>query len=277
MLLDTHSEAYFDHDARARAYDAISTREKKLPEDALRLLANEVITRLASRFAVQPERPAPSDDSLEALGDALISDDPHAGLSFVNDLRRHDVPRDVIYLGYLAGAARRLGERWDRDEIPFTSVSIAAGRLYIIMRALRPTFLTEATHDVGYALFAATPGEVHTLGVTMAADMFRERGWDIDLETDLSHDELVEKASTGAYPIIGLSASHERMVVPLTRLIASLRVISPASSIMVSGELTAKMPDLASIVDADSIVSDATAAIEAMQRVINSPPVGARN
>lgn len=262
-----------DNEARARALEAVSFRQKKLPEDALRLLAHEVISRLASKYgSVEPDLTTPSDREIDELADALIADDPDAGLSFVLDLRRQHISRDKIYLQYIAGAARRLGERWTQDEVPFTDVNIAAGRLYIIIRALRPTFAAEVAQGAGVALFASAPGEDHTLGVTMAADMFRERGWQIDLKTGLEHDELVDAASKGRYPIIGLSASSSRMIVPLTRLIASFRLTNPAASVFVSGELTAIEPDLAKIVDADSIVTDTPSAIAEMEFFWDSLP-----
>lgn len=271
MLLDSSAGLYFDNEARARAHEAVSLRQQKLPEDALRVLAQEVIARLASRCTVaEPDLSAPTDGDIEFLADALISDEPDAGLSFVLDLRRQDISRDVVYLGYIAGAARCLGERWVSDEIPFTDVNLAAGRLYIIMRALRPTFITEVTQGTGIVLFASAPGEDHTLGVTMAADMFRERGWQIDLHTGLDHDELVEIAARGRYSIIGLSASSNRMIVPLTRLIASFRLTCPASAVLVSGELTTIEPDLAKIVDADSVVTDTPSAILEMKRLSES-------
>jgi len=260
-----------DYDAGRRAHEVLSTRAEKLPPDALRLLAQEVIARLASRYTEEtpPNLKPPSAAQIEQLADDLLSDEQDKALNRVLALKEDGVARDVLYMGYIAGAARHLGERWERDEIPFTEVTIGAGRLYIIMRALRPNFIGDLA-DVktgARALFAATPGENHTLGVVMAADLFRDRGWKIDLQTSLDHDDLVETAAAGRYPIIGLSASSEKMIVPLTRVIASLRVTSPASSILVSGELTAIEPDLADIIDADSIAPDALTAIKELERL----------
>lgn len=262
-----------DLEAGRRAHSALATLEEKLPPDALRMLAQEVIVRLASRYNEHStsETRQPTDREINTLADALLSDDRDKALKIVLALKAEGVPRDTLYLGYIAGAARCLGVRWERDEVPFTDVTIAAGRLYIIMRALRPNFVADV---VGFkpgarALFAATPGENHTLGVVMAADMLRQRGWHIDVETSLDHDDLVEAAAAGKYPIIGLSASSAKMILPLTRIIASLRVTSPASAILVSGELTKIEPDLADTLDADSVVSDAPTAIAELDRLIS--------
>ena len=270
--MNAQSIGSVDYDAGRRAHEVLSTRKDKLPPAALKLLAEEVIARLASRYSDKPlaDVTAPSSEHIDALADDLLSPDQDKALNTVLALKASGVPRDTLYLGYIAGAARRLGERWERDETPFTDVTIAAGRLYIIMRALRPNFVDDvaAVSPDARALFAVAPGENHTLGVVMAADMFRERGWIIDLETSLDHDDLVETAAAGRYPIIGLSASSAKMILPLTRVIASLRVTSPASSILVSGELTTIEPDLADIVDADSVASDAMTAISELDRLM---------
>jgi len=163
-----------------------------------------------------------------------------------------------------------LGERWERDELPFTDVTIGAGRLYVIMRALRPAFVpADIDHaDRHLAFFASAPGEDHTLGVTMAADMFRDTGWTIELQVGLEHEALVDCVANRHYPIIGISASSARMIVPLTRLIASMRLTSPASAILVSGELVTIEPNLATIVDADSVVDNPDKALAEMERLV---------
>jgi len=225
--------------------------------------------RYASRPV--PDDHVPTQEGIEELADALLSKDADAGLNYVLDLKRQGIPLDTVYLGYISGAARVLGERWVNDEIPFTDVTIGSGHLYVIMRALRPNFIADVA-DIkkgARALFSPTPGEDHTLGIMMAADMFRERGWQIDLKTGLDHDALVEAASLGGYPIIGLSAGSAKMIVPLTRLIASLRVTSPGTAILVGGELAAIEPELAEIVDADAIADDAPTAIKEIERLFS--------
>lgn len=47
------------------------------------------------------------------------------------------------------------------------------------------------------ALFATVPGETHTLGITMAADLFWDHGRRIDLRTGLDHDALIDAVVTG--------------------------------------------------------------------------------
>ena len=263
-----------DLDSRAldSASKAVAFRDKTMSETAIRMLASEVIVRLSERFpAAKVAVPGqPSNREIEAFADALVSSETEAGLSMILGLRDKGVSRDDLYMNYISTAARRLGERWERDEIPFTDVTIGAGRLYVIMRALRPAFVpADIDHaDRRRALFVSTPGEDHTLGVTMAADMFRDTGWTIELQVGLEHEALVDCVAERHYPVIGISASSGRMIVPLTRLIASMRLTSPASAIVVSGELVTIEPDLATIVDADGSVGSPDQALAEMERLV---------
>ena len=98
----------------------------------------------------------------------------------------------------------------------------------------------------------------------MAADFFRRRGWQIDLRTGLSHHELLTEADRHTYPVIGISASSERSVFPLARLIVALRIRHPGSWIMVSGKILDLIPEIMTMVDADGAAADADDALAQM-------------
>jgi methanogenic corrinoid protein MtbC1 len=249
-----------DREAFDKARGLFTKRAGLMPDTAVHALAAEVITRLERKGSV--ERLPPEAD-VEALCDALISPREEAAAELVLAARLKGMSIDMIYLGYLAVSARRLGERWDQDRTTSAQMTIAAGRIYAIMRGLRQAFALDQylKADQPRALFAATPGENHTLGVTMAADYFRRRGWQIDLRTGLTHHELVAVTEQIPYPIIGISAGSERMVFPLARLIVALRITSPAAWIMVSGKIVDLVPELPSLVDADDMAAYAETAL----------------
>ena len=272
MFQSAESHQFFDPAAGERARNALALAEQKLPGEALELLARDVVNNLARRCAsLIPSVAPPPSEEVDTLCDALISPNTDAALDLVLEFRARGTTTEEIYLGYVAGAARRLGDRWEDDQASFVDVGIGASRLYIIMRAMRPQLLAGAPKrdDRSPALFASVPGETHTLGVSMAADLFRSRGWEIDLLTGLDHDALVEAAGHDKYSVIGLSASSQRTTVALTRLITSLRVASPLSSILVSGELATIEPDIGVLVDADSVAVDAAKAVGEMQRLLD--------
>ena len=265
MSRKPHDAGGLDREAFEKARGLFSRRDGALIDPAVHALAAEVITRLERRGSAHAETPPPATE-IGALCDALVSPRDDAAADLVLQARLAGMSVDMVYLGYLAGAARLLGERWDEDRTTSAQMTIAAGRIYAIMRGLRQAFASDQYLRLApaSAMFASTPGETHTLGVTMAADFFRRRGWQIDLRTGLSHRDLVAAAEGTFYPVIGVSASSERMVFPLARLIVALRISNPAAWIMVSGKILDLIPEILTMVDADGAAPDAETALEQM-------------
>ncbi len=258
-----------DRDAFSRAHSIHQTQLEKLSSDAVSELAHEVLIRLSSRLVVDsPVTGAPDEQQLDEFCDALIGDNDTAAADMILQAQVDGTPMDAIYLGYLAESARRLGERWEDDLATFMELTLAAGRIYAIMRGLRRVLSKPVPDSRRHALFAGMPGDVHTLGVTMAADMFRQKGWDIDLVMPKSHEDLVEAIKTCDHNIIGLSASRPELLVPLARLVVAARISKPNGFIMISGHIADMEPDVVNLVDADSFATTVPAALAQLEQVI---------
>jgi MerR family transcriptional regulator, light-induced transcriptional regulator len=238
-----------------RAHDHLMQRGQTLPNAALRVLAREVILRVSRVEPLQaPHNAQPKTAEVEHLCDALLSPDDTAAADLVRTARLDGMSADALYHGYIAEAARRLGQRWDRDEATAAQVILGAGRVYAILRDLRAVFLAERlTAPPGSeAVFASVPGEVHGIGATIAADTLRRNGWDIALRLGLGHEALVEEIARLQPTMVGLSASLPTMTFATARLIVALRIRCPQVWVLVGGPIVGHDPDIARIVDADA-------------------------
>ena len=241
-----------------RAKDYLERRGQGLPAAALRLLAREVILRV-SRVEDHPLARSGADDmprraEIEHLCDALLSADDTAGADLVRAARLGGMSAQTIYHVYIAGAVAQFGLRWERDQATSTQVVLGAGRVYAILRDLRTAFLAEqlVAPPGAEAVFATVPGEVHGLGVTIAADTMRLKGWDIALRVGLCHDALVEEIARLRPMMVGLSASMPSDTLPTARLIVALRVRLPHVWVLLGGGLVAHDPEVVQAVDADA-------------------------
>lgn len=270
-MSDEH-ETFFDH-ARPpieRARMVLAHRGANLPQVALKALAREVILRVTQK-PVDLTKPKaallPDAVAIVALCDALIDRDDRAAHDCVRAARLGGMPVDDLYFGYIAEAVAMLGTRWDQDEVTVSDVIIGAGRVYGILRELRTVFLAERMlHAPGAeAVFAQVPGEIHTIGVTMAADAMRRRGWEIDLKLSFTHDALVEEIARLQPAIVGLSASTSQQTFALARLIVALRMRCPQIWILVAGQIVSKDEHLRDLVDADAVVRSLDEAASAME------------
>ncbi len=257
-----------DNDAD-RAQGAARDKSADLPAKAVRVLADEAVYRLAMRLRgpVELDR---LDVSIDAFCQALLSSEPQDAGRIIAQERRDGVSLDTLYLHTIAGASRQLGEMWERDEIGFLKMTVAVGRIFTIIRQLRQE--VPIAHPVPEnprrAFLASVPGETHTLGVTMAAAMLRDKGWEIDLLTGLDHDALVEACLAHDHLIFGFSAGREDAVVALIRLILAVRVERPSATIVVSGHVTDEVPGLSEMIAADAVIGEGDDIVAEMERVM---------
>ncbi|NJM82331.1 MAG: hypothetical protein HC844_07420 [Tabrizicola sp.] len=250
-----------------RAREVLARRGGEIPQTALKALAREVILRMTAKTGAPVVHRADLAE-ITALCDALLADDELRAPDLVRAARLGGMSADMLYFGYIAEAVAMLGARWERDEATVPQVIIGSGRVYGILRELRKVFLSERLRRsaMATAVFAQVPGEIHTLGVTMAADAMRRRGWEIELKVGYSHEALVEEIARLEPLMIGLSASTPQRTFALARLIVAIRVRCPQAWIMVAGQIVPQDPQLAHLVDADAVAAtmeEAAAALEA--------------
>ncbi|MEP3843791.1 MAG: cobalamin-dependent protein [Paracoccaceae bacterium] len=242
-----------------------------LPEDLVVDLAREVILRVASSETGLEHVPITvSQKDIRDFCYALVSDDHTAAAAIISELRADGVRPEDIYLRQLAVAARMLGDMWVSDEMTFSQVTVGTGRMLAIMRSLRHLFEPALSGNDKSAIFAAVPGEDHTLGVRMAADIFRKDGWEIALKVGLDHDQLVAEIEQAPAGIVGLSISGEHSIEALSRLVVALHISCPRSILAVSGPNIEEVRPILTLMGLDVIattVEDAQAQMSALWEI----------
>lgn len=262
----------FDAETFTRAASLFRLKRDALAPEAVETLARDIVRRLSETLPQGPDAEAAevSEDSVAAFCDALIEPGPDAALRFIEDRRAEGMTRAGVYLGYVGAAARMLGEGWDADQLSFVEVTAGTGHLYAVMRALRaemPVSLAAPTARRS-ALFATVPGEDHGIGITVAANVFREAGWKIDLQTDTEQDALVAHVERTEPGIIGLSLSTERRMDALVRLVVALRLVAPHAIIGVAPAESMGAARLRELVDIDLVFDDAASAQVELDRLM---------
>ena len=122
------------------------------------------------------------------------------------------------------------------------------------------------------AVFASVPGEQHTLGITMAADLARDRGWDIELFVGMSHDDLSHSLQERQVGLIGLSASGKRSLPALIRLVGALRIGNHGAHILLDWQSASLPVNLVGVTGAAAAARDFDQAIGQMERLVSILP-----
>ncbi len=266
------NEGTFDRSEYEKADQHFRSAEKALPRGAIESIAQEVVRRLAFRMPRSLSHEyTPTTWELDQLCHALLSDDDKAADKVILAARRDGAAMEAIYLGYVAGAARRLGELWNEDRVSFVDVTLASARLYRIIRGLRHVVAHSLIQgrDQRPALFALVPEETHTLGIEIAADLFRREGWEIDMMLGADHDELIDQSESRSYRVIVLVANSNGMLGPLTKLILALRITQPMSHIVLAGNILEEIPEAIDVVGADAVMPDIETAVATLQAIVD--------
>ncbi len=242
--------------------------KERLPEDIVINLAREVIRRVALKDQkLLNANLVACPVSLEKICHELLSDDDKSAVEMIASMRADGVAAEDIYLTHLAGAARMLGDWWEQDKVNFSQVTVASSRMFAIMRSMRHLFEPVVPAHTKSAIFASVPGEDHTMGVRMAADLFRKEGWEISLKVGLDHEALVAEIEQEPTGIVGLSISGRHSVDELSRLVVALHISCPQAYLLVSGQDIHQAKPMLTLMGIDGIAGTIEEAKEQMEEL----------
>lgn len=244
---------------------AFGRLREELPETDLRLLAEEVVRRMAVHGA---DGPRLERQRLHTFCEALVGPDPEPAAEVIRGLRRGGMPIEKVYRSYLAAAAMLLGEMWEDDRMSLVDVTIGTGRIYGLIRQMRLNSPPSTIQQERGIVFANVPGEEHVLGIEIAADLFRRSGWEVELLLGLTHDEIMQSLAGSHALLLGVSSSGRATLAALARLVLAVRVDYPEMLIMVSGQIADHSPDLVEAMAPDAICATVEEALDEIERLL---------
>jgi methanogenic corrinoid protein MtbC1 len=243
----------------------------------VRTLRTQIIPKFfTSLRAPAEDNPRPSDETTNAIrtfAALSLSRDDDAASDFIDKLLASGITLEVVFLEWLAPAARELGTQWETDETDFANVTLGVSRLHRIMRRLGDDFCGERSGpDTGWSmLLTAIPGEQHSFGVSMVAEFFRRAGWNLCTGPFQSHRELTSLVHNHWFDVVGFSVSSDRRLDELKQDINDIRGTSRNRQIgvLLGGPLLESNPELVASLGADMMSINATTAPQSASRLIH--------
>jgi len=239
--------------------------DKRAPsEAALRDVVRRALERVAARKVAA--EPIASEEFVGGICTLLLAGERDTAEAMV----RSRIARRQRYAeladGVLAACARTLGARWDADEISFAEVALAMTELHRLHQRVGRRYVPISRRpDVPHAVFATLPRQSHTFGIILAAEGFRQNGWEVDLQLDTLAKRIVERVRRLRPDAVGLTVSRSDPPQPLRLLIGQVTKLPFRVPILLGGNgaqaLCESLPPMSSV----RVVTDIESALKAAQ------------
>ncbi|MEO1542792.1 MAG: cobalamin-dependent protein [Pseudomonadota bacterium] len=197
----------------------------------------------------------------------LIADDDDQIALHVRDLLAKGFEPQSLILELLAPAERRLGVMWCQDTCDFIAVTLAMGRLQVVLRNLGAAMGHGS--KVGAAprrmLLCGTPGEEHTTGLSVVSTILQHHGWQVNVCAYIDEvEEIISLARAETYDVIGLTLSCNRFLQSLIDCVDQLHAVFEDSPprVLVGGHAFLAHPEFLTKVRYDAFARDAVEAVK---------------
>lgn len=193
----------------------------------------------------------------------VLSDRHEAQWQFLVDLVEEGLDLDDIFLHVMAPTIRQIGVLWEEDRLSFVDVTTKSAHLQQMMRRMASELAVTSQRSTRRLLLAPVPGEQHTFGLFVLAEMFLRAGWATLVEPAATWEELHNDLATQQFDAIGLSVGSERMLEGMAGSVASLRAaaLSPDLRVFLGGWAFQATQEPLEGYGADLVETDALAAI----------------
>lgn len=205
---------------------------------------------------------------LDHLCDQLLRGPPRQAEKALDQLILSGMNTRDLCLRVFPQAARQFGVLWDENAVSYSSVQLAMLRIEGFLEEVRSPEPVKITQRTKQAILASVPGDGHKIGVKIAADVLRSKGWDIDLKTHSNYSKLMAEIDESPAPILALSIGSISSTDTLQRMVQTVQLMRPDIEVVISGPLVGFDSKLLDNLNADGVFSRYEDAEDALNRLI---------
>lgn len=219
---------------------------------------------VASKAAVEKMRRQAEAERFIAL---VLSGNQDAQWHTLTAMRDAGLDTESIFLDIMTPAIRHLGELWEDDRMSFIDVTTKSAYLQQMMRRLGAEDNAATGSSNRRLLLTPAPGEQHTFGLFLLAEMFLRIGWDTVVEASLTLDQICARLSSEPFDAVGMSVGSERGLDNLAHCVAATRqsALSPDLRIFLGGWAFMSRNEPLDGYGADMVETDARLAVAKAQ------------
>lgn len=185
---------------------------------------------------------------------AILADDERGAASMIETALNGGMTVPDVYDAILQPAMREVGSLWHRGELTIAEEHLATAATRDIIARLRSNFAPPEA-DAPRAVAATVTGDLHDLGLRMAADLLEFDGWRVwFLGANVPPEVLIEFLKHSAADLLLLSVSTSLHLRTAANTIAAIRndFLGTRLKVLVGGKPFDDVPDLWRDIGADA-------------------------
>lgn len=210
-----------------------------------RLVIGQGLPREADSLA-RRGRVLPTQAEIDLLARIAVQPDLEKALDLAFGMLSAGLSLETVLLHLIGPAARRLGVDWEEDLRSFADVTVGLGTLHEVVHLLARRETGDAVISQGQegtlllpkrALLVGGPGEQHTLGLYIFAELLQHSRWAVAIEATMPDSALLQSVRSQSIDLVGISVSAPERLAAVAQLIRRLRSSSqnPALRVLVGG------------------------------------------
>jgi len=171
------------------------------------------------------------------LGDALSDGEVATAEGVVRRAIDAGLPGPLIHSRIIAPAMYEVGRRWEHCGLSVADEHLATAACHQLLALVYEHLLVARPRSRSRALLAGVEGELHALGLRMAADVLEGGGYDVAyLGVDVPRDALIDAVTRFQPVLVGLTATSAETAQATVAVIARLRSLDPELAIVAGGQ-----------------------------------------
>lgn len=208
--------------------------------------------------------------NFDELTKAVVEGDSDASIELTQKAMDMGISAtEIIDRGLLPGI-EIVGEQFEKQEIFFPELLMAADTMKAAVALLRPELLKSKAPPAGKYVIGTVEGDAHDIGKNLVKMMLEQNGWEVtDLGTDVPTEKFCSVIEEGSFDILGLSALLTVTMYAMDDVIKTLKAagLRDKVKIMVGGAPVTQ--SFADQVGADAYAKDAVGAVKKAKSLIS--------
>ena len=153
-------------------------------------------------------------EDVQALCNAVLTDDETNQIQIIDSIIENGITIKEVYECFIPEAAALLGIYWEESRISFSEVSLGSQRLQKLARVFEKNYLGSFySFGPGPEVMLVLPeGELHMLGLVLAAGMFRKEGANPSLSIGRPFEEVLDEMRIRKFSLVGVSLVNKDKV-----------------------------------------------------------------